>query len=655
MFGFSLVHAGFLAAGLTVALPIIIHLLFRQRTRNVLIGSVRFLHQVVKEHRRRRRVRQWILLALRMLALLLLALLFARPYWDESQRKGMEQEVVLLIDRSASMQAHGAQSETSFQRALGLASEELSRLDDNVIVHVALCDSNAIQELPVAQLAAAVPSEAATDYGLGLAWARDILAASTRRNRQIVLLTDLQRSGVRGRLDPLPSDLQLTIRDVGEGLPRNVAVESAEAVRTEIRSDSQIVVRAILRNHGPLPVRALPVRCELEDASQKKITAASKTDIGARTSVVVDFPLKIQKDGLYRGRVIVDVDDALAIDNQRWLAFEARHPDRILLVDGQEGRSVFGNETYFLETALRIQTEEASGVMRSFEPDKLVWEAGEGFPRLDGYRAIVLANLRRMSDVDGQRLNTYVRGGGNLLIFSGDQVTPETLAPLAAQGILPGAVSSNPVEGRLRLDRWDAQHAALACFADPQQGDLRRVEFHKLLPLEKLTPNARMLLQTGNHIAAAELKSGKGRCIYFGTTADRDWTDLPRTPMYVPLMRQLLAYLTDQLAERSAVSNSLVSKSNGRSGIVPAKGEEGRWIVTNIDPRESALDRISTEQLEKLAGVTNIKGKESAEQAALRAKLPADSLRPDEIWPILTWILFIVLAAETLLAGRVHA
>lgn len=656
MFGFSLVQAGFLAAGLAVAVPIVIHLLFRQRTRNVLIGSVRFLHQVVKEHRRRRRVRQWILLALRMLAVLLLALLFARPYWDESQRLGLEQELVLLIDRSASMQASGSQSETSFHRAIAKAKEELTHLDDNVVVHVALCDSVAIQEISVEQLTAAVPSEAATDFGLGLAWARDILAASARSNRQIVLLTDLQRTGVpRARMTPLPEGIDLAIRDVGEGLPRNVAVESAEAIRTEIRSDNPVTIRAILRNHGPLPVRGLQVKCELEDAKHAKLSSTRPTDIGARTSVVLDFPMKIEQDGLYRGRVFVDLNDALTLDNQRWLAFEARHPDRVLLVDGQEGRSTFGNETYFLETALRIQTEETSGVMRSFEPDRLVWEAGEGFPRLDGYRAIVLANVRRLSAVDGERLNAYVRGGGNLLIFAGDQVTPDSLGPLTDHALLPGKISASTVEGRLRIDQWDKQHPALACFADPQQGDLRRVEFQKLLPLENPVASARTLLQTGGKIAAAELQAGKGRCIYVGATADRDWTDLPRTPMYVPLMRQLLAYLTDQLAERSAVTETLVTKSNNKSGIAPVTAEEGRWVVTNLDPRESALDRISSEQLLKLAGVTNTKGEDAAELAALRAKLPADSLRPDEIWPILTWILFAVLAAELLLAGRVHA
>ena len=66
MLGLSLIHAGFLAAGLAVVIPIVIHLLFRQRSRIESIGSLRFLRQIVKEHQRRRRVRQWLLLALRM-------------------------------------------------------------------------------------------------------------------------------------------------------------------------------------------------------------------------------------------------------------------------------------------------------------------------------------------------------------------------------------------------------------------------------------------------------------------------------------------------------------------------------------------------------------------------------------------------------------
>src|SRR4029453_1087436 len=115
----------------------------------------------------------------------------------------------------------------------------------------------------------------------------------------------------------------------------------------------------------------------------------------------------------------------------------------------------------------------------------------------------------------------------------------------------------------------------------------RRVSFTRILPLEEPAGEARPLLQAADRIAAAEVSVGGGRCLYFGSTADRDWTDLPRTRMYVPLMRQFLAYLTDQLSERAAVADRLVTQPGDKIGIAPVDGEEGRWVVTNLDPRES--------------------------------------------------------------------
>ena len=80
MAGLGLVHLGFLAAAAAVAVPVLIHLLLRPRARRVEIGSVRFLKLALRESTRRRKLRRWLLLALRAAAVLLLALLFARPY-----------------------------------------------------------------------------------------------------------------------------------------------------------------------------------------------------------------------------------------------------------------------------------------------------------------------------------------------------------------------------------------------------------------------------------------------------------------------------------------------------------------------------------------------------------------------------------------------
>lgn len=236
-------------------------------------------------------------------------------------------------------------------------------------------------------------------------------------------------------------------------------------------------------------------------------------------------------------------------------------------------------------------------------------------------------------------------------------MTRQSLDPLAKLNLLPGEIAATPAEGKLRVDEWNEKHAALACFADPQQGDMRRIEFRKLLPLTKVDDAAKVLWQAGGHIAAAELAVGKGRVIYIGSTADRDWSELPRTRMYVPLVRQLLAYLTDQLAERALVVNRVITKPEDKLGIATDEtpGNEGRYLVTNLDPRESALDRLTPEQLFASLGIEESPEKNAAEQAALALTLPADALRPDEIWTTVVWLLLIALAAETLLAGRVHA
>src|SRR5437763_6049108 len=135
MAGLGLIHLGFLAAGAAVAVPVLIHLLLRARARRVEIGSVRFLKLALRESTRRRKLRRWLLLALRAAAVLLLALLFARPYLSAGA-EGRDREVVLLIDQSASMAAVQS-GQTLFARALDAADGVLAGLPEQTAVRLA--------------------------------------------------------------------------------------------------------------------------------------------------------------------------------------------------------------------------------------------------------------------------------------------------------------------------------------------------------------------------------------------------------------------------------------------------------------------------------------------------------------------------------------
>ena len=121
---FGLVQNGMLMGLFALAIPIIIHMLFRQKPRVVQLGSVRFLQQVMEKQRNRRRVMRWLLMSLRLAGIALLALLFARPFLIEKAEGGRgDKFVAILIDRSASMQLR---SEAT--RLIDSAVEEAKKL-----------------------------------------------------------------------------------------------------------------------------------------------------------------------------------------------------------------------------------------------------------------------------------------------------------------------------------------------------------------------------------------------------------------------------------------------------------------------------------------------------------------------------------------------
>jgi hypothetical protein len=133
-----------------------------------------------------------------------------------------------------------------------------------------------------------------------------------------------------------------------------------------------------------------------------------------------------------------------------------------------------------------------------------------------------------------------VHAGGSLVAWAGDQAAP-SLQSLAAAGLLPGGEVASPINGSFRAAKWDRSHPALQLFADPQYGDLRRIEFRTLLPLSSLSAEARGLIEAGGLPLVVELPVGpagtagqagadgqrqpvpQGRVLYLATSADRDW------------------------------------------------------------------------------------------------------------------------------------
>src|SRR5687768_8514901 len=157
-----------------LAIPVVIHLIQRERKNVVQFPSLMFLSRIPYQSVQRRRIRHWMLLLMRLAALALVVLAFARPFRrSDAVGAGAQgaREVVILVDRSYSM-GYGDR----WQRALAAARDAvngLSAADRGSIVffssgaEVAL-RSTADKGRLLTALTATEPSAAATHYGPAL-------------------------------------------------------------------------------------------------------------------------------------------------------------------------------------------------------------------------------------------------------------------------------------------------------------------------------------------------------------------------------------------------------------------------------------------------------------------------------------------------------
>src|SRR5579872_6473169 len=97
----------FLAGLAAIAIPVLIHLIQRERKRVIEFPSLMFVRRIPYQSVRRRRIRHWFLLAMRAAAIALMVAAFARPFFRqgavEAAAVGGSREIVVLLDQSASM------------------------------------------------------------------------------------------------------------------------------------------------------------------------------------------------------------------------------------------------------------------------------------------------------------------------------------------------------------------------------------------------------------------------------------------------------------------------------------------------------------------------------------------------------------------------
>ncbi|MBT4484921.1 MAG: VWA domain-containing protein, partial [Candidatus Latescibacteria bacterium] len=193
------------------ALPVIIHLLSRRRTKEVAFPSIEFLERMKTDRMRRLRLKQLLMILLRTLIIVMIILAFARPAVNNVFKKNARTSAVIIIDGSASMM-YVHNGEALFAGALRKAREILNILENDDTAAVIL--SNDVPALIGPGMTADKKKlfEAinelenpltVSDATKSFAMASDILASSTDPNMEMYYITDYAVNSIPDSLPPL--------------------------------------------------------------------------------------------------------------------------------------------------------------------------------------------------------------------------------------------------------------------------------------------------------------------------------------------------------------------------------------------------------------------------------------------------------------------
>lgn len=598
MLNLHAINPAFLAASAVALVPIILHLVTRRRRQRVVFGSVRFLRKMSQRVVRRHRLTELILILLRVAALLLVALGFARLFFyaagDRAFAGGASAEgaVLVLVDNSYSMtrgdRLRRARDEA---RKVVEAAGPLTRVAvaefAGAIAETA--DFDAPRREALRRIDSIQPSYRPTRLGMVLQRAGELMAGRGEPLRRIVLISDFQQSSWdQGRDDRLPPGVDLETRPVAEAAEAaNVFVDGVQAPSLAVAGGFRepISARIANRTDQTIPDAAVTLTVDGKAVETRQVT------IQPRSDALVRFPLTFTAAGEVTGTIAIKFDDAMPADNQGWFAVQVAPKARVLLVNGDPDPSRVRNDGFFLRTALAPTTpgRPSPFEVREVTPDRLTGED------IRGVEAVVLANVDTIPAPAVEALTEFLYAGGGVALLPGGRTDPDRFNKTFRSGAEPIAPcqlwkpaladGDDPV-----IITWtDRRHDIFRLFAGPRHGDMAVAEFRQYFQVRD-SQAAQVLARFSNgHPALLEMLCSRGtgagatgRSVLFTSPVDLEWNDLCLKGVFVPFVHQLSLRLC---AERSGGwSRDLIV---GDEAVIPLGSQAKDVRVLGPDGKEA--------------------------------------------------------------------
>ena len=394
------------------AAPIILHLLRKRTAERILWGAWMFLADSLRFKRRKLMLEDIVLLVLRTLTLVFAALAFARPFLPELRffgGAGMDKDVVLVIDASASMKLRDPSGTTAFAKALEEARSLVKESPRGTAFGIVIGEGNAM------------------DAPRSLAAAGEVLAGGNNPAKEVVIFGDGQAYGWRcddeaewKRVERIYARFPRRPPVVWRAFERptdvrNAAIVAVAPSRRVIGTDRPAMFSVTVINAGSVPFSPGDAVMRVDGVETARAPVGQILPGLSRT---FEFSHGFSKAGHHDVVTSLTADDDIASDSVVSNSVEIVDSLDVLLVNGRPSERGFDRPTAFLEAALRPELKGTNAVFLVKPKTVRATELEE--PRVfSGVEAVALCDVPFLSPRATQNLAKWVNGGGGLIVVPG--------------------------------------------------------------------------------------------------------------------------------------------------------------------------------------------------------------------------------------------
>ena len=544
--GMSFLAPLYLIAGLAIAGPILFHLIRRTPRGRQAFSSLMFLEPSPPRMTKRSRIEDWLVLLLRGLALILLALAFARPFWRVQAMTTAEQdagrEIVLLIDTSASMQR-----DDLWQQAIAQVNEKLANVDPRDTVSC-LVFGNDVRELMSAESWQALPAAERVPFlveslgKLSPTWEASHLAkalqqaaerldsssASQRTLREVCLISDMQKGSDWDQLQGYrwPEGVTLNLLPVGQGASMtNVGLQ---VVESELSNDD--IVRIRVSNSA----RSAETLFLLSWASEFGAEAPTNSEqhseslpvyVPAGQSRVVRAPARPETGHVHR--LLLTGDDH-AFDNTCYVARKAVWQASIVWL-GESGTS---------DASPRFFLEPLFPQLPRRHIDFVDWIDSE--PEQLPERAALIICGTQPTPRQTNWMKSQLELGSTVLYVA--RSAEQAIGVFPVLNSSATAITEDPAADYYMLGDVDLSHPVMRVFDDPRFSDFTKLKFWKRRAIENLElKDGQIVWQFDDQLPAlVHWKQKSGNLFLLASSWSREDSELALWTKFPPFMNSIL-------------------------------------------------------------------------------------------------------------------